>query len=190
MSYTSLRLGSDTSDTSSSSGVLLTPNSGSDISSSRRSKIPTPDSTDSGSSTSTGSAAPSASSPLTPNSAGFVFDPADQLIAEFANLTFAQKHEALKAVGDFEFENQKGRNEDKGKSKDKPKPELADWQALCRTCGVHEDEMPNSINKCKQVRSAPLPLQSLYAILTMMLRSSRPTTPTSLTWWKPCKMVQ
>jgi hypothetical protein len=104
-----------------------------------------------------------------------LIDVEDILINKFDDLTFDEKRRALVAVGklphcdsapssvlETEIEiwpkthaaktyNNRDTS-DYGNSHDGTKPSLADWQALCMAVGVAEDEMPNSINKCKKVR--------------------------------------
>lgn len=113
-----------------------------------------------------------------------LIDVEDILINKFGDLTFREKQRALAAVGElphvpssvFETETEtwptihaaetynNRDTSDYGNPHDDIRPSLADWQALCMAVGVAEDEMPNSINKCKKVRlvhNQPNPLHPL-----------------------------
>lgn len=53
-----------------------------------------------------------------------------------------------------------GDREDKDDTLIDAKPDLAEWQELCRACGVELENIPGSITKCKEVCSeipAPIP---------------------------------
>jgi hypothetical protein len=42
------------------------------------------------------------------------------------------------------------------------KPDLAEWQELCRACGVVAEDIPPSITKCKEVLSCPYLRYTIY----------------------------
>lgn len=86
------------------------------------------------------------------------------LTSAFKKLSVADQEKALAAV-QFEKAEKKGlRRGANGWGLDDPgviedheetllehKPDLAEWQELCRACGIQVEEIPTSITKCKEV---------------------------------------
>ena len=161
------------SDTTTSSGVLvLTPSNSTNSSTENNAGVQS-----AGSFTPTAYLSPVLAPSVTSSTAEVpsLIDFEDILINKFGDLTFGEKQHALVAVGKlphcnfapssaFETEteiwpkthaaktyNNRDTSND-GNPHDDVKPSLEDWQVLCMAVGVTEDEMPNSINKCKKVR--------------------------------------
>jgi hypothetical protein len=161
------------SDTTTTSGVLvLTPSGSTSSSAENNAGVQSADSF-----TPTAYLSPVLSPSVTSSTAEVpsLIDVEDILINKFGDLTFREKQNALAAVGKlphcdsapgsaFETETEiwpkthtakTYNNRDTsnyGNPHDGIKPNLGDWQVLCIAVGVAEDEIPNSINKCKKVR--------------------------------------
>lgn len=90
------------------------------------------------------------------------------LASFFKKLSVEDQEEALAAVQEKDTSQERIRRDDNGRDLNAPgggeedtredtlidsKPDLAEWQELCRACGVEVEDIPGSITKCKEVCS-------------------------------------